>query len=48
MSMQVIISLPLNGVKSAKADIYSNDLYIKVSFPPFLCEIDLLNPVDDR
>jgi dyslexia susceptibility 1 candidate gene 1 protein len=65
----VIITLPLNGVKASKADIYSNDLYIKVrwiqtlvlqmrvslakrsplqvSFPPFLCEIDLLHAVND-
>jgi hypothetical protein len=26
----VIINLPLNGVKSSKVDIYSNDVFVKV------------------
>ena len=32
----LVISLPLNGTKAAKADIYSNDLFIKV-FSLTLC-----------
>eukprot|EP00048_Salpingoeca_helianthica_P018680 m.242785 g.242785 ORF g.242785 m.242785 type:complete len:366 (-) comp26220_c0_seq1:223-1320(-) len=43
----VVVTVPLNGVPAAKVDIYSNDVFIKASFPPFLCEIDLLEPVRD-
>ena len=27
---QIVVQLPLNGVKANKVDIYSNDLFIKV------------------
>jgi len=43
---EVNISVPLKGVKSAKADIYSTDFYIKVNFPPYFFEVDLLHAVD--
>jgi len=43
---QVDISVPLKGVKAAKADIYSTDTYIKVNFPPYFFEVDLLHAVD--
>ncbi|KAJ3231217.1 Dynein assembly factor 4, axonemal [Chytriomyces hyalinus] len=43
---RVFVSVPLNGVHSSKADIYANDSYIKINFPPFFYEADLLNQVD--
>ncbi|KAJ3252855.1 Dynein assembly factor 4, axonemal [Chytriomyces hyalinus] len=43
---RVFISVPLNGVHSSKADIYANDSYIKINFPPFFYEADLLHQVD--
>lgn len=43
----VHVVVPLKGVKSAKADIYSTDVYIKVNFPPFLFEADLFAAIDD-
>eukprot|EP00052_Salpingoeca_macrocollata_P026289 m.243579 g.243579 ORF g.243579 m.243579 type:complete len:373 (-) comp22550_c1_seq1:41-1159(-) len=44
----VHISVPLKGVKKDKADIYSNDLLVKVNFPPYLFEVDLFAAVDDE
>eukprot|EP00041_Stephanoeca_diplocostata_P017905 m.369591 g.369591 ORF g.369591 m.369591 type:complete len:373 (+) comp20853_c0_seq3:282-1400(+) len=46
-STHVFISVPLKGVKPGKADIYSNDLYIKVNYPPYIFEADLLKSIDD-
>ncbi|KAJ3071100.1 Dynein assembly factor 4, axonemal [Podochytrium sp. JEL0797] len=43
---RVLVSVPLNGVKADKADIYANDLYIKINFPPFFYETDLLHAID--
>ncbi|KAI8833641.1 hypothetical protein BJ741DRAFT_690868 [Chytriomyces cf. hyalinus JEL632] len=43
---RVFVSVPLNGVHSSKADIYANDSYIKINFPPFFYEADLLHQVD--
>ncbi|TPX50745.1 hypothetical protein CcCBS67573_g10070 [Chytriomyces confervae] len=43
---RVFVSVPLNGVHSSKADIYANDSYIKINFPPFFYETDLLHQVD--
>ena len=37
----VSITLPLKGVKSSKADIFSTDQYIKVNYPPYLFEVHL-------
>ena len=38
---EVGITLPLKGVKSSKADIFSTDQYIKVNYPPYLFEVHL-------
>eukprot|EP00035_Acanthoeca_spectabilis_P023904 m.451469 g.451469 ORF g.451469 m.451469 type:complete len:382 (+) comp20161_c0_seq1:29-1174(+) len=43
----VFITVPLKGVKPAKADVYSNELYIKVNYPPFFFEADLYDAIDD-
>ncbi|KAJ3300077.1 Dynein assembly factor 4, axonemal [Borealophlyctis nickersoniae] len=43
---EVYVSVPLKGVRASKADVYSNDVYIKVNFPPYLFEIDLFAPID--
>ena len=41
----VIIKVPLKGVKSSKADIFSTNRYIKVNYPPYLFEVYLFAPV---
>nr|XP_006812430.1 PREDICTED: LOW QUALITY PROTEIN: dyslexia susceptibility 1 candidate gene 1 protein homolog [Saccoglossus kowalevskii] len=43
----VHIVVPLKGVKANKVDIFSTDEYIKVSFPPYIFEVALFEPVDD-
>ncbi|ORY46957.1 TPR-like protein [Rhizoclosmatium globosum] len=43
---RVFISVPLNGVKADKADIYANDSYIKINFAPFFYEADLLHRIN--
>ncbi len=45
---EVLVSLPLKGVKSSKADIFSSDQYIKVNFPPYLFEVHLFAPVEEE
>ena len=42
---EVSITLPLKGVKSNKADIFSSDQYVKVNYPPYLFEVHLHAPV---
>ncbi len=42
---EVSITIPLKGVKSSKADIFSTNHYIKVSYPPYLFEVHLHAPV---
>ena len=42
---EVLITVPLKGVKPHKADVFSTDEYIKVNFPPFLFEVQLFAPV---
>lgn len=42
---EVTITLPLKGVKSSKADIFSTNRYIKVNYPPYLFEVHLYAPV---
>jgi len=44
---EVAVVVPLKGVRPAKADVYSTATYIKVNYPPYLFEADLLHPVDD-
>ena len=41
----VVITVPLKGVKPSKADIFSTDSYVKVSYPPYLFEVLLYAPV---
>ncbi|KAI9355970.1 hypothetical protein DFJ73DRAFT_824128 [Zopfochytrium polystomum] len=40
------VTVSLNGVTPGKADVYCNDAYVKVNFPPFLFEADLFALVD--
>ncbi|XP_051953472.1 dynein assembly factor 4, axonemal [Xyrauchen texanus] len=44
----VYISVPLKGVKTTKVDVLCTDEYLKVSFPPFLFEAFLFQPIDDE
>ncbi|XP_066541140.1 dynein assembly factor 4, axonemal [Hoplias malabaricus] len=44
----VYISVPLKGVKSGRVDVLYTDEFLKVSFPPFLFEAFLPEPVDDE
>lgn len=39
------MTVPLKGVKASKADIFSTDSYVKVSYPPYLFEVLLYAPV---
>eukprot|EP00795_Rhopilema_esculentum_P012547 gene12547-3242_t len=41
------IKVPLKGVPGHKADIFSTNEYIKVSFPPYIFEVFLAAPVED-
>lgn len=43
--IEVLVTVPLKGVKGSKADIFSTDNYIKVSYPPYLFEVLLHAPV---
>lgn len=43
--VEVVITVPLKGVKATKADIFSTDSYVKVSYPPYLFEVLLYAPV---
>lgn len=43
--LEVVITVPLKGVKGSKADIFSTDSYLKVSYPPYLFEVLLYAPV---
>ncbi|XP_053318847.1 dynein axonemal assembly factor 4 [Spea bombifrons] len=45
---EVYISLPLKGTKGGAADVLCTEVYLKVSFPPFLFEVFLFAPIDDR
>ncbi len=38
----VCITLPLKGVKAAKADIFTTSDYIKVNYPPYLFEVIII------
>ena len=42
---EVSLTLPLKGVKSSKADIFSTDQYIKVNYPPYFFEVHLFAEV---
>ncbi len=43
--VEVVITVPLKGVKASKADIFSTNDYVKVSYPPYLFEVLLYAPV---
>uniref|UniRef100_A0A3Q1FNM6 Dynein axonemal assembly factor 4 n=1 Tax=Acanthochromis polyacanthus TaxID=80966 RepID=A0A3Q1FNM6_9TELE len=43
----VHINVPLKGAKAVKVDIVCTDEYLKVSFPPYLFEAFLFEPVDE-
>ncbi|KAJ3125927.1 Dynein assembly factor 4, axonemal [Physocladia obscura] len=45
---RIFVSVPLHGVRANKADIYANDSYLKINFPPFFYEADLLHLVDTK
>ena len=36
---EVVLVVPLKGVKAAKADIFTTNEYIKVNYPPYLFEV---------
>jgi dyslexia susceptibility 1 candidate gene 1 protein len=40
------ISLPLHTVHASKVDVYSNELYIKINYPPYFFELDLMKTVE--
>ncbi|KAJ3336859.1 Dynein assembly factor 4, axonemal [Gonapodya sp. JEL0774] len=41
------IVVNLKGVASSKVDIYSDDSYIKINYPPYFFELDLYDHIDD-
>ncbi|KAJ3315132.1 Dynein assembly factor 4, axonemal [Boothiomyces sp. JEL0838] len=43
---QLVITIPLRNVHPTKVDVYSNDLYVKVHFPPYFFEYDLYDRID--
>ncbi|XP_048584128.1 dynein axonemal assembly factor 4 isoform X1 [Nematostella vectensis] len=45
--VSVRITVPLKGVNPSKADVFSTDEYLKVSYPPYLFEVFLFAPVED-
>ncbi|KAJ3044803.1 Dynein assembly factor 4, axonemal [Rhizophlyctis rosea] len=44
----VYITIPLKGVNTSKADVYANDEYIKVNFPPYFFELNLYAAVESE
>ncbi|XP_055956232.1 dynein axonemal assembly factor 4 [Patella vulgata] len=44
----VYLTVPLKGVKTNKVDIFSSEEYLKVSYPPYIFECLLNQPVDDE
>ncbi|EDQ90088.1 uncharacterized protein MONBRDRAFT_31996 [Monosiga brevicollis MX1] len=44
---EVHLEVPLKGVHPKKADVYTNDVFVKVNAPPFLFEVDLFAAIDD-
>ncbi|KAJ8323797.1 hypothetical protein O5D80_007682 [Batrachochytrium dendrobatidis] len=45
---ELFISVPLSGTSASKVDVYCNDVYIKINFPPFFFELDLENTIDSQ
>eukprot|EP01135_Chromosphaera_perkinsii_P008991 Nk52_evm9s1569 gene=Nk52_evmTU9s1569 len=46
-SEEIVVVVPLRGVSRRTVDVYVSDVYVKVNYPPYLVEIDLLGRVDD-
>ncbi|EGD77215.1 hypothetical protein PTSG_08307 [Salpingoeca rosetta] len=44
-SVEVVV--PLKGKAPPPSAVFTSDTYIKVNFPPFLFELDLLHPIDE-
>ncbi|KAJ3163769.1 Dynein assembly factor 4, axonemal [Geranomyces variabilis] len=42
----VYLTVPLKGANPKKTDVYVNDVYVKINFPPYLFELDLHDKVD--
>eukprot|EP00730_Choanoeca_flexa_P001413 TRINITY_DN10624_c0_g1_i6.p1 TRINITY_DN10624_c0_g1~~TRINITY_DN10624_c0_g1_i6.p1 ORF type:complete len:364 (+),score=74.96 TRINITY_DN10624_c0_g1_i6:65-1156(+) len=45
---EVRIDVPLKGINSKKADVYTTDCYVKINFPPFFFEVDLFETIDHQ
>jgi dyslexia susceptibility 1 candidate gene 1 protein len=43
----VFLDVPLKGSRVGNVDIFSTDVYIKVSSPPYLFEVRLFDTVDE-
>ncbi|KAJ3185845.1 Dynein assembly factor 4, axonemal [Gaertneriomyces sp. JEL0708] len=44
----VYVTVPLKGANPKKTDVYVNDVYLKVNFPPYFFELDLYAEVDSE
>ncbi|XP_077050731.1 dynein axonemal assembly factor 4 [Siphateles boraxobius] len=44
----VYISVPLKGAKTTNVNVICTDEYLKVSFPPFLFEVFLFEPINEE
>ncbi|KAH8095479.1 hypothetical protein JL720_2780 [Aureococcus anophagefferens] len=44
---KVIVRINLRGCSAKSVDVYAADVYAKVSYPPRLVELDLINEVDE-
>ncbi|KAI8822538.1 uncharacterized protein EV422DRAFT_524364 [Fimicolochytrium jonesii] len=47
-STHVYLTIPLKGANPKKTDVYVNDVYVKVNFPPYFFELDLAHEVDSE
>ncbi|KAJ3276207.1 Dynein assembly factor 4, axonemal [Terramyces sp. JEL0728] len=43
---QLVITIPLRNVHPTKVDVYCNDHYVKVHFPPYFFEYDVFDRID--
>ncbi|KAJ3021259.1 Dynein assembly factor 4, axonemal [Thoreauomyces humboldtii] len=44
----VYLNVPLKGANPKKMDVYVNDTYAKINFPPYFFELDLKEEVDSQ
>eukprot|EP01137_Pigoraptor_chileana_P035821 Opistho-2@30450 len=44
---EVHVTVPLKGVKPAKADVFATDCYVKINYPPYLFEVDLYSEIEE-